>query len=152
MGGLHYDSLADLPPRMRERVAVRIVAKAVGPTSNKYCNQPSEVGGIKFASRKEAERYSQLIDAAREGVIYSLRLQQNFTLQEAYTTDKGERIRAIVYQEDFTYRIRWPWYGVPTSCSQEDLQYWASRARELGEGAFVIEDVKSKVTRTRVYQ
>ena len=151
MGGLHYDSLADLPPKMREQVAVRITAKAVGQKDNKYRNQPTEVDGIKFDSKKEATRYNQLMDAVHEGLIYNLRLQRNFTLQEAYTSARGERIRAIVYQADFTYNVRWPWYSMPTACSEDDLMYWISRAKESGDGALVIEDVKSKATRTRVY-
>lgn len=149
MGGLHYDSLADLPPKIRAQVAGRIVdARKKRP---KYGNEPVTVKGIRFDSQKEAARFLQLKDAVREGVIYDLRLQRNFTLQEGYTTPDGERIRPIVYKADFTYRVRWPWYSVPTCCSTVDLDYWAAAARKDGDGVLIVEDVKSRPTRTRVY-
>lgn len=150
MGGLHFDSLADLPLKIRGQVAGQIVTQGKEKKA-KYHNEPVTVKGIRFDSKKEANRYLQLKDAVREGVIYDLRLQQNFTLQEAYTTADGQRVRSIVYQADFTYRIRWPWHGVPTSCAVGDLQYWSHCARQSGAGALVVEDVKSTATRTRVY-
>lgn len=149
--GLRYESLADMPQNMRNRVAGHLAAKEAAAKKNKYRNQPTNVGVIRFDSKKEADRYLVLMDAIKGGVIYDLRLQQNFTLQEAYTTADGQRVRSIVYQADFTYRIRWPWYRVPTSCAVGDLQYWSHCAQKSGEGALVVEDVKSTATRTRVY-
>ena len=151
MGGLHFNSLADLPEKMRAQVAARLIGQGTAQKVQKYHNDPTRVSGIRFDSKKEADRYMQLMDAVREGVIYDLRLQRNYTLQEAYTTAEGERIRAIVYQADFTYRIRWPWHAIPTGCSEIDLAYWARKAASEGDGAEVIEDVKSKATRTRAY-
>lgn len=150
MSGLRYESMADLPPKMRIQVAGRILdQKKKRPT--KYRNEPVTVEGIRFDSKKEAIRYIQLMDAVREGVIYDLRLQRNFTLQEGYTTQTGERIRAIVYQADFTYRVRWPWHEMPTCCDFADLVYWKSAADKAGDGALIVEDVKTKQTRTRAY-
>jgi len=64
----------------------------------------------------------------RAGEIRQLRLQRDFTLQEAYTLPEGERVRAIRYRADFCYEER------------------------RGDGwAFVCEDVKSKGTRTQEY-
>ena len=148
MGGLHFNSLADLPEKMRAQVAGRLIGQSAAKKAQKYRNDPTMVSGIRFDSKKEADRYMQLMDAVREGVIYDLRLQRNYTLQEAYTTAEGER---IVYQADFTYRIRWPWHTIPTGCSETDVGYWARKAASEGDGAEVIEDVKSKATRTRVY-
>lgn len=151
-GGLHYDSLADLPPGMRSQVAGKVMGKAA--TSNavaarrKYHNEPVSVNGIRFASKKEARRYHQLMDALREGVISNLRLQQDFTLQEAYTTPDGKRIRAIRYQADFTYQIEWAGEFVPTSIPNDDLIYW----RDLGRGVVVVEDTKSGPTKTPQYR
>lgn len=151
MGGLRYDSLADLPPKIRDRVAGQLLGKASAKKPQKYRNEPVTVQGIRFDSKKEAKRYLQLMDAVREGVIYDLRLQRNFTLQEGYTTAEGERIQAIVYKADFTYRVRWPWYGLPTCCSAADLEYWSNAAKRDGEGVEIIEDVKTQGTRTQVY-
>lgn len=153
-GGLHYDSLADMPPGMRSQVAGKVMAKAAvahpvaGRKKTKYHNEPVNVNRIRFASKKEAGRYLQLMDALREGVISDLRLQQDFTLQEAYTTPEGKRIRAIRYQADFTYRLEWGGAFLPTGVSFDDLEYW----RKLSRGTMVVEDTKSRPTRTPQYR
>lgn len=151
--GLHYESLADLPPGIRQQVAGKVVAQALatrvaGQKKKKYRNEPVTVEGIHFASKKEARRYLQLMDAMREGVISDLRLQQDFTLQEAYTTPAGQRIRAIRYQADFTYRISWAGEFIPTGVPFVDLSYWM----QLGRGCLVVEDTKSAATRTPQYR
>lgn len=151
MGGLHFESLADLPPKMRAQVAGRLIAQGQQKKKQKYRNEPVTVKGIRFDSKKEAARYLQLKDAVREGVIYDLRLQRNFTLQEGYTTPEGDRIQGIVYQADFTYRVRWPWYTMPTCISAADMEYWSTAAKKAGDGVEIIEDVKTRPTRTQVY-
>lgn len=151
-GGLHYDSFADLPQGMRRQVAGKVMAKAmavpVAGQKSKYRNEPVTVNGIRFASKKEARRYLQLMDAMRVGLISDLRLQQDFTLQEAYTTPDGQRIQAIRYQADFTYGIEWAGEYVPTGISFDDLTCW----RQLGRGAMVVEDTKSRPTKTPQYR
>ena len=153
MGGLHYESLAQLPPRMQQQAAGKLMAKAAKAEavaeekSTKYHNVKVVVNGIRFASKKEARRYLALMDAVREGAISDLRLQQDFTLQEAYTTPEGERIRAIRYQADFTYKVEWAGESILTGVSWEDMTYW----RQMGKGALVIEDTKSRATKTPQY-
>ena len=76
---------------------------------NKYHNTPNHTGGpvrvvLHFDSQKEARRYDFLIERVRRGEIGDLRLQVDFTLQEAYTDAEGRRVRAIRYKADFTYR------------------------------------------------
>lgn len=159
MGGLHYESISDLPTQMRQQVEGKILEKAVpvpvaGPLqkkAQKYRNEPVKVSGIHFDSKKEARRYQALMDAVREGVIYDLRLQHNFTLIEGYTTPDGERIQPEKYVADFTYRITDPFYGVPTSISIDDLEYWRRALTRNENGGLIIEDVKSRGTRTQVY-
>lgn len=155
-GGLRYESIADMPPGLRQKYAAQQVAGKIlaapapvaGAQKAKYRNKKVTADGHIFDSQKEYHRYLQLMDALREGVIYDLRLQHNFTLQEGYTTPEGERIRAIVYQADFTYRVNGlRRYTPPTCVSFDDLEYWA----RAGDGALIIEDVKTKATRTRVY-
>ena len=90
----------------------------------------------------------QLTDAVREGLISDLRLQQDFTLQEAYTTPEGQRIRAIRYKADFTYKIEWAGEFMPTGVPLDDLECW----RRLGRGAMVVEDTKSAPTKTPQYR
>lgn len=161
MGGLHFESAADMPPGLRkiytaQQVAGQIVAASVQavPVAGreaKYHNVKVVVDGHRFDSKKEARRYEALMDALREGLIYDLRLQHNFTLIEGYTTPEGERIQPEIYKADFTYRVNWPCYAVPTSVSMADLDYWRTAAVQHGNGVMIIEDVKSRGTRTQVY-
>ena len=126
MSGLRFESMADMPPRMRELYArQQLPGAAAGPKkASKYHSAPAERGELRFASRKEARRYDELMVMLRAGIISDLRLQPQFTLQESYITETGERIRAIRYTADFSYR-----FG----------------------GKLVVEDVKSTATRTKEY-
>ncbi len=80
----------------------------------------------------EARRFDELSAQLRTGYIRNLKLQPQFTLQEAYTTTEGVRVRAIRYQADFSY---------------ERLQGLTAD----GVWTLVVEDVKSRATRTREY-
>lgn len=169
MSGLHYESLADLPEGLRQQAARKLLKGADKPLSvagntgeqvsapkcddekthsSKYHNIKTEVDGIRFDSRKEARRYVYLMEAMRKGVIEDLRLQVDFTLQEAYTTALGERVRAIRYKADFTYKVKSAGYEYEATLLPEDLEYW----RSLWPGELVVEDVKSNATRTAEYK
>ena len=102
----------------------------------KYHNKPTErvtASGavLRFDSQKEARRYDELAALERAGKIRDLRMQVDFTLQEAYTDGEGRRVRAIRYRADFTY---WRYDDPPG-----------------GGVRFVVEDVKSRATRTKEY-
>lgn len=117
----------DLSPSAQKR-AMQLYAAAGGgggkATESKYHAEKDVRGKLKFDSRKEARRYDALMLLLRRGEISDLRVQPEFTLIEAYTTPDGERVRAMRYRADFSYR----------------------RGGEL-----IVEDVKSAATRTRVY-
>lgn len=98
---------------------------------NKYHNRKVTVNGITFDSQKEADRYLELMLLQKAGKIDRLKLQPEFTLQEAFTTPDGEKVKAIRYRADFTYRKKMR-DGADT--------YWVS----------VVEDVKGY--RTKEYQ
>ncbi len=132
-------NLKDLPPEYQVQ-ALRKLAEQQAPREpdagsgrkSKFHNIPAErtvckPGGtvIRFDSQKEAHRYDELFVMLQAGTIRDLKLQPQFTLQEAYTTTEGVRIRAIRYQADFSYWER---------------------------DRFVVEDVKSRPTRTREYR
>lgn len=109
--------------------AKKLVQEQQEQKPNKYRNIPDERAAddgtsIKFKSKAEARRYDDLMILYRAGQIHELKLQPQFTLQEAYTLPNGKRIRAIRYDADFSYNT--------------------------GSG-LVVEDVKSKATKTRVY-
>lgn len=63
----------------------------------KYRNVPTIVDGIKFASKREAVRYSQLKLLERAGEISELRLQPRYPL-----TVNG--LHVCTYVGDFEYR------------------------------------------------
>lgn len=72
----------------------------------KYGNKKTVRNGITFDSQKEAARYDALMLLLAAGEIRDLKLQPEFTLQEAFTTPDGERVRAVRYRADFSYRRR----------------------------------------------
>lgn len=156
-------NVTDLPPKYQAQALQKYMAQqarrghpsspaADGPQKpGKYHNKPTErvtpSGAVlHFDSQKEARRYDQLIALEQVGQIRDLRLQVDFTLQEAYTDTEGRRVRAIRYKADFTYRTppakRWAIY-------EDDPVGWSEK---LGlPWDLVVEDVKSRATRTKEY-
>lgn len=133
--------LEDLPLRAQQQALKQLQEEELRRKGQKYHNEKTEQHGIRFDSKKEARRYEALLARLRAGEIRKLRLQQDFTLQEAYTTTEGKRVRAIRYRADFCY---------------DERDYEAERtAAELGfpceSWVPVVEDVKSRATRTKEY-
>lgn len=128
--------------RKKGRGAALSPAAGAPQKESKYHNKPTErvtpAGKVlRFDSQKEARRYDELAAMEQAGQIRGLRMQVEFTLQEAYTDPSGQRVRAIRYRADFTYRkVRDdPW-------EEYDGSFWT----------LVVEDVKSRATKTRVYE
>lgn len=136
--------IADKVARQRREKAENLASNG-GKGKSKYNNTPAERSGesanIRFASQKEARRYDELMLMLKAGKIRDLKLQPQFTLQEAYTTPDGKRIRAIRYNADFSYECMRPyWYEYSDKCP-EDGWY------------LVVEDVKGgKATQTAIYK
>ena len=65
---------------------------------SKYCNKRTEVDGITFDSKKEAERYLELKMMERAGMIKNLELQKRFVL-----IPETDKYRACHYVADFAY-------------------------------------------------
>lgn len=70
---------------------------------NKFGAKKVTVGDRTFDSKKEARRAETLQLQNKYGIIHGLEYQKTFELQEAYTNNKGEHIRAITYKADFVY-------------------------------------------------
>lgn len=128
-------NLSDLPPKYQQQAMKQLAermqkkqAAAEQPARSKYGNVKTGRDALRFDSKKEARRFDELVTMQQAGEIKDLRLQVEFTLQAAYTTPSGERVRAIRYLADFTYYRR-------------SGSVWE----------YVVEDVKSNPTRTRVY-
>ena len=149
----------DLPPKyqrqalekyMEQQARRGLMPSAAVPQdkakANKYHNTPTErvtASGavLHFDSQKEARRYDVLTARLQDGQIRDLRLQVEFTLQEAYTDTEGCRVRAIRYKADFTY------YRPPENGSH--AAYWADQTGT--PWVLVVEDVKSRATKTQKY-
>ena len=138
-------ALRKLMERERRKQRAPLPSPADSPTGGgrKYHNKPTErvtASGavLRFDSQKEARRYDELAALERAGQIRDLRLQVDFTLQEAYTDTEGRRVRAIRYKADFTY--------LEKSFADEDGFY-----EEKLHWYLVVEDVKSRATRTKEY-
>jgi hypothetical protein len=69
---------------------------------NKYNNKITELDGIKFHSKKESVRYSQLKLQEKGGLIKDLRLQVSYELIPKLVIN-GKTERAIKYVADFVY-------------------------------------------------
>lgn len=67
---------------------------------SKYNNIKTEVDGIKFDSRKEADYYRQLKLLKRAGEIRDFGLQPRYELQPTFEKD-GTTRRSITYVADF---------------------------------------------------
>lgn len=94
---------------------------------NKYGNRKTELDGIVFDSKREAQRYAELKLMERAKEIYELQLQVPFVLIPAQKDEKGRVIeREVRYKADFTYR-------------------------DIKTGRLVVEDVKSEATKTKEY-
>jgi hypothetical protein len=71
---------------------------------SKYGAKKTEVDGILFASKLEANRYCELRLLERAGEIEGLELQPVYELQPAFRDATGTKHRAITYVADFRYR------------------------------------------------
>lgn len=74
---------------------------------SKYKNEKTQrtYGGKVYAfdSKKEAERFDELVLLLKAGKIEKLALQVPFTLQEGFTNADGQKVRPIKYIADFVY-------------------------------------------------
>jgi len=94
---------------------------------NKYGNKKTEIDGIKFDSKAEANRYLELSMLVKYKKIKDLVLQPAFELQPSFKKD-GRTIRAIKYYADFAYY-------------------------DMGLDEYIVEDVKASLTfKTEVYK
>ena len=100
--------------------------------TSKSRNKKTTVNGIAFDSQKEAARFQELLLMQEAGEITGLRLQPEFTLQEAFTTLQGERVRAVKYRADFSYLRRLK-EGVDTYLEPvvEDVKGYRTKDYEL---------------------
>lgn len=96
-----------------------------GEVKNKYKNQPVFHDGIRFDSKRERDRYLELMLLKRVGQIRDLRLQVSFELEPPVKLKGEKRTKpALRYVADFVYYV-------------------------VGTDKMVVEDVKSPTTRKK---
>ena len=128
--------IEDLPPWAQAQAANQIMARQRRNNGRSRPPSPALSDDEEEMPRRAASKYHNR-KAARitaAGNILELKLQPEFTLQEAYTTLEGVRVRAIRYRADFSYERA----TEPDCCGEV---HWL----------LVVEDVKSEATKTRVY-
>ena len=95
-------------------------------TTQKYRNVKTEIDGITFDSKREAERWCELKLLEKAGEIHSLKRQVSFLLIPDQKVNGKIVERAVRYYADFVY------------FTKDNLP--------------VVEDVKSEATKTAVYK
>ena len=139
--------------RRKNRTPLPCPAGGAPGGGRKYHNKPTErvtTSGavLRFDSQKEARRYDELAALEQAGKIRELRMQVDFTLQEAYTDGEGRRVRAIRYKADFTYLRKMENGGLTKIPCLDGEGY---RLVHNPEWKMVVEDVKSRATKTKQY-
>lgn len=104
-----YQRTGRLPARLRKPQRSEVItqvaatepelAEKAAKRKNKYGAQPTEVGGIRFASKKEAARYLQLQAMQQAGEIYDLAYEPRRYVFE------HNGVRIGTYTPDFEYRL-----------------------------------------------
>ena len=74
---------------------------------SKYGNVWTEVNGKKFQSKKEANRYSELLMLEKAGEISDLKCQVNYVVSDAVEwIGESKKLPAIKYILDFEYKVK----------------------------------------------
>lgn len=95
---------------------------------NKYLNKEVVIDGVRFQSKHEATRWCELKYMERAGLIYDLQRQVPFVLIPKQVDEVTGKVieREAKYIADFTYR-------------------------DMNTHKLVVEDTKSKATKTKDY-
>ena len=74
-----------------------------GKRRGKYNNRQVQADGHTFDSQAEHRRYCELKLLEQAGDIEDLRVHTRWELQPAFQAPDGQRVRAITYEDDFSY-------------------------------------------------
>lgn len=109
--GISKSVIDKFPPHIQHQIKSQLAKKTrieeIADEENpekksKYSSAKTDIDGITFDSKKEAEFYAELKLRERAGEISHLRLQPRYLLQEAFKHD-GKQYREIEYVADFEY-------------------------------------------------
>jgi len=79
------------------------------PARRKYRNQPTNIDGIRFDSKREAKRYAELLTLQKARMISGLKTQPRFPIEIGgvivrHVSQRGATGVQVVYVADFQYR------------------------------------------------
>lgn len=109
--GVPKSMIDKFPPHIQKQIRSQFVNKTrmeeIADEKNpekksKYSSAKTDIDGIRFDSKKEAEFYAELKLREKVGEISHLRLQPRYLLQEAFKHE-GKQYREIEYVADFEY-------------------------------------------------
>ena len=109
--GIPKSVIDAFPPHIQQQIRGQLakktrmeeIAEEENPEKkSKYSSAKTDVDGIRFDSKKEAEFYAELKLRERAGEISHLRLQPRYLLQEAFKHE-GKQYREMEYVADFEY-------------------------------------------------
>lgn len=124
--GMRFESLADMPCGMRQKVVPHIVAGIRKEESAKP--GPVTMDGIRFRNRRVAERYAVLMRAVEDGIIYDLHIAEEIPCgnRAHINAMTGKRVKAQVYTADFSYLVAAATYS--DKYMMDDLEVWEAAA------------------------
>jgi len=80
---------------------------SVAKKRNKYGNVWTKVEGKSFQSKKEANRYSELLLLEKAGEIFDLKCQVPYVVSDAIEwTSESKNLASIKYVLDFEYKVK----------------------------------------------
>ena len=109
--GIPKSMIDKFPPHIQQQINRQLAKKTrmeelAGEENpekkSKYSSAKTDVDGIRFDSKKEAEFYAELKLREKAGEITHLRLQPRYLLQEAFKHE-GKQYREMEYVADFEY-------------------------------------------------
>ena len=123
---MRFESLADMPCGMRQKVVPHIVA-GIRKQEDRQPG-PVTVDGIRFRDRRVAERYAVLMRAAEDGIIYDLHIAEEIPCgnRAHINAMTGKKVKAQVYTADFSYLVAGIQYS--DKYLMDDLEVWEAAA------------------------
>lgn len=109
--GISKSEIDKFPPHIQQQIKNQLAKKTrmeeIADEENpekksKYSSAKTDIDGIRFDSKKEAEFYAELKLREKAGEITHLRLQPRYLLQEAFKHE-GKQYREMEYVADFEY-------------------------------------------------
>lgn len=109
--GIPKSAIDAFPPHIQQQINRQFASKTrmeeIAEEENiekksKYSSAKTDIDGIRFDSKKEAEFYAELKLREKAGEISHLRLQPRYLLQEGFKYE-GKQYRKIEYVADFEY-------------------------------------------------